>query len=270
MARIRSVWPGICQSEDMATLPATLERTYVRLWTHCDDEGRAVDNPRLIKAAIYPLLDEQTWQVIDAELAQLEGRGFIARYEVEGLRYLSVLSWGKYQKPQKKLDSKFPPLPDDYAKPTVALPEASSNGKGLDLGFRKKDLGNRNTEVVLRASPEKGYVWEGFSQLFGEPTNKSAEKHRWQQINTVCESLSKEWDRKAADVGRSPEAKQEVIARANRWPLHFPNATLTERAVAQHWDQLGRPVMRATKQQVKRIESEVEAAARAEELRRME
>jgi hypothetical protein len=96
----------------MATLPAALERTYVRLWTHCDDDGRAIDNPRLIKAALYPLNDEQTHQTIDTELDQLQERGLITRYEVDGFRFLAVVKWHQYQKPQKKVESKYPPPPE--------------------------------------------------------------------------------------------------------------------------------------------------------------
>ena len=55
MARIRSVHPDICTSETMAGLDAELERTFVRLWTHCDDFGKCFDNVRLIKAAYLPV-----------------------------------------------------------------------------------------------------------------------------------------------------------------------------------------------------------------------
>lgn len=108
MARIRSVHPGICSSEDMVDMPAEVERTYVRLWTHCDDDGRAKDNPRLIKAALFPLLDDMTAEVIDEHLDELAKRDLIVRYEVEGVRYLSIPSWERWQKPQKKRPSLLP------------------------------------------------------------------------------------------------------------------------------------------------------------------
>lgn len=109
MARIRSVHPDICQSETMAALDARLERTFVRLWTHCDDEGRCEDRPKIIKAAIYPEHDGQTPEIIDAELAMLAEDNLLIRYESGGKRYIQVRSWHKYQKPQKKRPSKYPP-----------------------------------------------------------------------------------------------------------------------------------------------------------------
>jgi hypothetical protein len=68
MARIRSVHPDICISETMAVVSAELERTFVRLWTHCDDHGRCQDNVHLIKAGIYPLHLDVTPERLDEEL----------------------------------------------------------------------------------------------------------------------------------------------------------------------------------------------------------
>ena len=78
MARIRSVKPELCTSETMAEVSAEAERTFVRLWTHCDDEGRCKDNPKLLKAALFPLHDDCTSPV--GEMRKLcESVGFIVR-----------------------------------------------------------------------------------------------------------------------------------------------------------------------------------------------
>jgi hypothetical protein len=111
MARIRSVHPDICVSETMAALPAELERTFVRLWTHCDDHGRCLDIARLIKAAIYPLHDDVTVDLLDWELSQLAEAGLLWRYEANGKHYVEVRSWTEFQKPQRPRESKFPPCP---------------------------------------------------------------------------------------------------------------------------------------------------------------
>lgn len=125
--RIRSVHPKICESEDLIDLPAEIERTYVRLWTHCDDEGRAKDNPLLIKAAIFPLHEDMSAEVVDRHLAELSRRGLILRYLVAGKRYLAVVKWAEYQKPQKKRPSVLPEPPDPA---TGALPEEGDSPTG--------------------------------------------------------------------------------------------------------------------------------------------
>jgi hypothetical protein len=39
---------------------------------------------------------------------------------------------------------------------------------------------------------------------------------------------------------------EEVVKRAKTWPNHFEKATLTDRALEDHWDKLGRPPLRRT------------------------
>jgi hypothetical protein len=130
VARIRSVHPDICGSDTMATLPAELERTFVRLWTHCDDEGRCEDRPRIIKAGIYPVHDEMTWQRIDAELTELHNAGLIVRYEASGKRYIAVKSWHEYQHPQRPRKSDHPTPPENAPPPPRTLADVSRNGAG--------------------------------------------------------------------------------------------------------------------------------------------
>lgn len=108
MARIRSVKPELCTSETMAEVSAVAERTFVRLWTHCDDEGRCKDNPKLLKAALFPLHDDVTTADVDAHLWELSDRGLIVRYSIAGDPYLHVPSWHDHQKPQKRQTSKLP------------------------------------------------------------------------------------------------------------------------------------------------------------------
>lgn len=120
MARIRSVSPDLCTSEKMAGLPASAERTFVRLWTHCDDEGRWLDNPRLLKAALYPLVDEVTIEVLDDELELLFASNLIVRYEIDGRAFGAVVSWDEYQHPQKPSKSKLPAPSSTATRPVRA------------------------------------------------------------------------------------------------------------------------------------------------------
>jgi hypothetical protein len=123
MGRIRSIHPDACQSETLAKLTASQERTFFRLLTYCDDDGRAPANPRLIKAAIYPLHDEMGPKQVQAELVALQAAGVLIRYTVEGKEYLQVTSWTEYQHPKNPSASKIPPLPQGLPLPTPGLPQ---------------------------------------------------------------------------------------------------------------------------------------------------
>lgn len=96
MARIRSIKPEFFASEDVSELPFRARLTWIGLWTHCDDHGRAKDVTRLIKAAVWPL-DDVTLTDVEEDLDVLAGHGRIVRYSVDGRHYLAVVNWHVHQ-----------------------------------------------------------------------------------------------------------------------------------------------------------------------------
>jgi hypothetical protein len=147
MARIRSVHPDICLDETLAEVSARAERTFVRLWTHLDDEGRAKDNPKLIKAALYPLHDDMTSAEVEADIRELIGLGLLLRYEVDGVRVIACKSgsWGERQKPRHPSPSRLPAPPQGYRPPDGTPPPPS--------GEQRND---RRTVTADRRKPHAG------------------------------------------------------------------------------------------------------------------
>lgn len=143
MARIRSVHPDICTDEVLARLSGDVERCYVRLWTHLDDEGRAVDNPLLIKAALFPLVETISTSDVDGWLARLADAGLVRRYEVDGRRYLTAKpdAWARWQKPRRKVDSKLPepPCADNVGTPPDNGPQCPTGGGDVGGGEMEMD-----------------------------------------------------------------------------------------------------------------------------------
>jgi hypothetical protein len=111
MARIRSIHPDSCVSATLAKLSASQERTFWRLLTHCDDQGRARADWRLIKSSIYPLHDDMTPRKVGDDVAELATLGLVEIYSADGKDYLQVSSWHEYQHPKRAMPSKLPPLP---------------------------------------------------------------------------------------------------------------------------------------------------------------
>lgn len=107
MPRIRSIKPSFFKSEDVSVLPFRARLTWVGLWTHCDDAGRAKDNARLIKGDVWPL-DDVSLRDIEEDLAVLAAHGRIVRYEVAGARYLEIVNWRDHQKIPKPTPSRLP------------------------------------------------------------------------------------------------------------------------------------------------------------------
>lgn len=138
MARIRSVHPDVCLDETLADASPRAERTFMRLWTHLDDEGRCIDNPKLIKAALYPLHDDMAAVDVDDDLTELASLGLIRRYQVAGRAVLCAKpeAWARYQKPRHPSPSKLPAPPDPDSEPPTddGCPTAQRRNGSADSG----------------------------------------------------------------------------------------------------------------------------------------
>lgn len=179
MARMRTIKPEACTSESLAEVPRAVRWTFACLWTHCDDEGRAVRNTRLIKAAIYPLDDEMTPAMVGSDLEELERIGAVCFYEVDGKEYLHVPSWSQHQHPNRPVESKLPPCPlTDHSltahaqrsEPAVSAPA-------------------RLTPVV------------GVGEVVGDGEGESAREEQRADVERICDHLA---DRIEANGSKRP------------------------------------------------------------------
>lgn len=105
--------PDFFLDEDLAELPLWVRVLYEGLWCHADKEGRLEDRPQKLKAVIFPY---DKYNVEDG-LAKLslpkvhspKHSPFIIRYEIEGERYIQILSWASHQSPHHtEKDSDIP------------------------------------------------------------------------------------------------------------------------------------------------------------------
>lgn len=106
-------------------------------------------------------------------------------------------------------------------------------------GLDRKQASDKEYEVEedevehLAAAPRQprpaNDIWDVLSEIFGEPTTRTAQKVR----GKVASSL------RSAGANRD-----EILKRAKTWPQHFDNATFTDLALEKHWDTLGRKPLR--------------------------
>lgn len=112
MARIRTIKPDFFVSESIGELSLHARLTFIGLWTYVDDDGRAKDNPRAIRGALWPN-DEETVSSADVArfIDELEQKGMVCRYTVGGTNYLHVVNMRKHQAINKATKSKLPECP---------------------------------------------------------------------------------------------------------------------------------------------------------------
>jgi hypothetical protein len=163
VARIRTIKPEFFSSLAVARLPITARLTFIGLWTYADDEGRGQDEPRLVKAALWPLDDDRTAAKVDADLTELANAGLIDRYSVNGERYLQIRNFTEHQYIQKRRPSKLPPMPqrresdagdvlEQYGSPTVTV-SVGKEGKGKE---RKDTVAGATSSWVA----DLGNIWK--------------------------------------------------------------------------------------------------------------
>ena len=157
MARIRSIKPEFFTSEVVASQPISARLTFVGLWTHCDDNGVAVDNPKLIAAAIWPLEDDprETLRRVSGDLQSLSTAGLIQRYETNGKQYLFVRSWDEHQKVSHPGKERYPRPNETLRRVSGGSPETLANPPeilGKERYPRPNDASTSGNETLRRVS----------------------------------------------------------------------------------------------------------------------
>lgn len=108
--RTRDLKPGFFRDLELTELPHVTRLLYAGLWCFVDKRGRCEDNPKLIKADIFPYENVP----VEKHLKLLEEHSFIRRYEVGGRRFIWVIRFRAHQHPHpKEQESTYPPAPDD-------------------------------------------------------------------------------------------------------------------------------------------------------------
>lgn len=219
MPRIRSVHPDICRDRGLAGVSAEAERTFVRLWPHLDDDGRALDDVELIKADCYPVHRYVTVEDVAADLLELHAAGLILRYEKDGERYLSAkpAAWAEYQKPRHRYESKFPGPTEDGVRPVPAEEVPSHVGRESDASPQSTS----RTYVGRAPAGEEGLV-------VGEGGG-GAQPERLPQHHDLL--------RRGSDQGLYDELDQDVAALV---AIHGPKvdavvASLVDEGLTRKW-----------------------------------
>lgn len=233
MARIRSIHPQACTSEKLARASAEAERCYWRLQTHCDDEGRAEDHPRLVWAALFPLHENVGPDDVDRWLDELHAAALIVRYEVEGKRYLSVNAWDDFQHPQRPKRSTIPApsgtrtrhVRDDSATPTTDLVPVDIHvlpGEGEGEG----DEAGGGAIAIAARSRAADPVWEAILECWQIDPAELTDTER-ARLNKATKLLR--------DVDADPN---DIPRRRAIYRARYRDAADTPMAIAGRWSEL--------------------------------
>ncbi|GGW68166.1 hypothetical protein [Streptomyces griseoloalbus] len=145
MARIRTIKPEFFTSLTIADLTPEQRLTFIGLWTHCDDEGRCVDDARLIKAAVWPL-DDRTAADVEADLRALTESSLITRYTLNRKPYMTVNGWREHQRINRPTPSKLPAPDQADSTPEPPLTSKDEDSPSAHAQLSEDSRPERNRE----------------------------------------------------------------------------------------------------------------------------
>lgn len=179
--RIRTIKPEFWTSQDVADLPDDFTRLlFIGLWNYADDEGRGRDDPRLIKAALFPLRDSMAAHAINDSMWTLAEAGLIVRYTVERPLY-AVVKWPDHQRVNRPTASKYGGPHEGSHRSRADVMEDSS---AVDNGELEDSLPEGNREQGREGNRE-----QGDAALRAVPDNRPDADQKY-----LAEKLSDAWD----------------------------------------------------------------------------
>lgn len=135
MARLRTLKPSFFKDLDLAECSFAARLFFEGLWCHADREGRLRDEPKRLKAEIFPY-DDVDAEALLAELARTRKHkpGVIIRYEICGERYILIPHFLDHQKPyHKEIESVIPPPDSSVYLDSRARPQPVAAQTALSL-----------------------------------------------------------------------------------------------------------------------------------------
>ncbi|MEQ9868753.1 DnaT-like ssDNA-binding domain-containing protein [Pectobacterium odoriferum] len=132
MARIRTIKPEFWTDEDMAEASECACLLAIGLLNYADDEGYFNANPKLIKAAVFPLREPSV--PITVMLQELSNHGYLSMFSTPDDKSFGLIrNFKKHQVVNKGKESKIKEMeliPYKYGTSTVSVPVGMDQGSG--------------------------------------------------------------------------------------------------------------------------------------------
>jgi hypothetical protein len=108
----RRTIPPVLEDPRTRGLSLEQERTLLLLPLALDDYGRCLDDAGTLNGILWgSRWEEHPPPALDADLDALQRAGFVARYEIDGVRYLQMLDWREQQVVSRPRPSRYPAPP---------------------------------------------------------------------------------------------------------------------------------------------------------------
>ena len=176
MSRARNIKPGFFTNDDLVELPFEVRLLFIGLWTIADRAGRLIDRPKKIKMEIFPGDDVDC----HASLSLLQAKGFLKRYEIQGIGYIQITNWHKHQNPHiKETPSVIPAENESAPDIPVQAPEIPERSVLIPDSL---NLIPDSLSKAISAKPDPMAGFDSFWQAYPSKKAKPAAQKAWKRM----------------------------------------------------------------------------------------
>jgi hypothetical protein len=233
MARIRSVKPTFWTDEKIGSLKILTAHHYIGLWNYVDDYGKGLDNPRLIKAAVWPLRDEVGVAEIEEMQTELAAAGRIFRWTESGgerRRLFVIPSFHEHQRPQHPTKSELPDPPsppgvihESFANDSRSLTNDSSHLVGEERESRSR---GENTPCARARDGALTAVELSEPKSVGRVLAPNSDFLNWWTRYPVARRIDEATTRRVFGETTRTTPAADLVAGLDRWVAYW-SATVT-------------------------------------------
>lgn len=143
--RSRNIKPGFFKNADLADAGPHAQLLFAGLWGMADKRGRLKDEPRKIKAEIFPYYECDVNELLTV-IARL---GFIHRYRIDNGEYIVVAKFRKHQSPHHTERESDLPEPPPFESVDYLAPSESTEKSRLSTGDSPLEHGGNPSDSGL-------------------------------------------------------------------------------------------------------------------------
>ena len=272
MPRQRLIWPSIWDDPDLASISVGAHLLYIACFSLADDEGRLDGSPVFLAshAFAYRKITHQGVKRWRDECEKSCGNFLV--YVVNRREYIAFTDWSEWQHPKYPSPSRIPPpqlsldldsgndspngsgndsptrvVKSDSSKETPITPRRKNTNPRVKktnpraTGTNPRTLGTnpRTDKLVFEAlCEEQGINYKHVNDGERGKINKATKLIK-ESIRLKWECDKDEFKRLYAE--REERVVQEIHTRAERYRAIMPGAMFTAKALADHWQECGKP-----------------------------
>lgn len=217
MARARNIKPGFFKNEDLAECSPWARLCFAGLWTLADREGRLEDRPKRIKGELFAFDSVE----VDPLLNELQGRGFLVRYQNQDGMFIQISKFSAHQTPHYSEKA-------SVIKPPAIL-DVAADEEGLTPSF-VLESSEKVVPMKRVSQPPDSLIPDSLNPSTSQPDGFDEFWASWPKTDR------KQDKKKCSDVWRKKKlstSKAEIIAhvealkRTRKWRDGYEPAPLT-------------------------------------------